>query len=288
MFVQRGQTRNGFTLIELLVVIAIIAILAAILFPVLIRAQAAGRRTQCASNLKQIVSATLMYSDDNGQRWPGGKGIAGSRTWADLWEGYTWGSGPLPTHMIGVRLPNSAVVTQSGYSQADGQPPGHHNGPFIQWKLRPYIKNQAVWMCPSLKPTMNYPPGYQTVERYTYSYNFGYKAGPPVNKVLLQAPTNYMWHNVWRAPWSWNIAHMVSGARASKMLHPTRALLYFEAPFWYAGRTPHGGGSGFGINCAFADGHVKYLTTGENPYYIWGWTGWTTKNVNPPLDEDDR
>lgn len=57
--------RSGFTLIELLVVIAIIAILAAILFPVLTAAKAAGNQSKCINNVKQIVRAVQLYSDDN-------------------------------------------------------------------------------------------------------------------------------------------------------------------------------------------------------------------------------
>jgi prepilin-type N-terminal cleavage/methylation domain-containing protein/prepilin-type processing-associated H-X9-DG protein len=55
---------RGFTLIELLVVIAIIAILAAILFPVFARARESARRTGCLSNMKQMTTAILMYSQD--------------------------------------------------------------------------------------------------------------------------------------------------------------------------------------------------------------------------------
>ncbi|MCL5019575.1 MAG: prepilin-type N-terminal cleavage/methylation domain-containing protein [Patescibacteria group bacterium] len=58
--------KRGFTLIELLVVIAIIAILAAILFPVFARAKEKGRQITCASNLKQIGQALIMYTNDNG------------------------------------------------------------------------------------------------------------------------------------------------------------------------------------------------------------------------------
>ena len=58
------MTRRGFTLIELLVVIAIIAILAAILFPVFARAREKARQASCQANVKEIVLAELMYSQD--------------------------------------------------------------------------------------------------------------------------------------------------------------------------------------------------------------------------------
>lgn len=63
--------RRGFTLIELLVVIAIIAILAAILFPVFARARENARKNSCASNMKQIMGATIMYSSDYDESLPG-------------------------------------------------------------------------------------------------------------------------------------------------------------------------------------------------------------------------
>lgn len=64
------RSRNGFTLIELLVVIAIIAILAAILFPVFARAREAARATQCRSNLKQLGTAVMMYTQDYDETLP--------------------------------------------------------------------------------------------------------------------------------------------------------------------------------------------------------------------------
>ena len=56
--------KRGFTLIELLVVIGIIAILAAILFPVFAQAREKARQATCLSNLKQIGTALMMYTQD--------------------------------------------------------------------------------------------------------------------------------------------------------------------------------------------------------------------------------
>ncbi len=57
--------RRAFTLIELLVVIAIIAILAAMLLPVLASAKDKGLRTNCINNQKQMALAMQMYANDN-------------------------------------------------------------------------------------------------------------------------------------------------------------------------------------------------------------------------------
>ncbi|HEY1662513.1 MAG TPA: prepilin-type N-terminal cleavage/methylation domain-containing protein [Verrucomicrobiae bacterium] len=59
----------GFTLIELLVVIAIIAILAAMLLPVLSSAKLRAQQAGCVSNLKQLVTANVMFSDEHDGIW---------------------------------------------------------------------------------------------------------------------------------------------------------------------------------------------------------------------------
>ncbi len=63
------RSRQGcgaaFTLIELLVVIAIIAILAALMFPALGRAKAAGQRAACHNNFRQLQVGWHLYADEN-------------------------------------------------------------------------------------------------------------------------------------------------------------------------------------------------------------------------------
>jgi prepilin-type N-terminal cleavage/methylation domain-containing protein/prepilin-type processing-associated H-X9-DG protein len=109
------RVRLGFTLIELLVVIAIIAILAAILFPIMTKAREAARNAKCVNNLKQLNKAIAMYLDENNGFFP--------RT--------RWHS---RLHWI---------------YNLKREPP---EGPFLQDVLYTLKNNSDVWLCPSIKP----------------------------------------------------------------------------------------------------------------------------------------
>jgi prepilin-type N-terminal cleavage/methylation domain-containing protein/prepilin-type processing-associated H-X9-DG protein len=65
-----AMRNKGFTLIELLTVVAIIAILAAILLPVLAGAKSRARSTQCLNNLRQLQTGWLMYCSENNDGLP--------------------------------------------------------------------------------------------------------------------------------------------------------------------------------------------------------------------------
>src|SRR5579872_7473181 len=114
--------RSGFTLIELLVVIAIIAILAAILFPVFAQAREKARQATCASNLRQMGTAVMLYAQDYDEQYPLHQFPSGATDYA-----------PLPP--------------------APNRPWDY--GDWV-WSTQPYVKNWGVFLCPSAEKLSGY------------------------------------------------------------------------------------------------------------------------------------
>ena len=110
---------GAFTLIELLVVIAIIAILAAILFPVFAQARAKARQAACLSNMKQLGTGLMMYTQDYDEVLPGNANNSAE------------GTGTADTH-LGFMDPTA----------------GRNWGKSVM----PYVKNLEIFKCPNATP----------------------------------------------------------------------------------------------------------------------------------------
>jgi prepilin-type N-terminal cleavage/methylation domain-containing protein/prepilin-type processing-associated H-X9-DG protein len=145
--VGKVQGSKGFTLIELLVVIAIIAILAAILFPVFAQAREKARQTNCASNQKQVGLSLVQYMTDY-------DGVVPLYRTQDQ---FIW------TNRSGAR------VSFGVYSEA-----GRATGTYWASLLQPYMKNYALYGCPSEQNSGVMDSGEQGYIQY--GPNFGINA----------------------------------------------------------------------------------------------------------------
>jgi prepilin-type N-terminal cleavage/methylation domain-containing protein/prepilin-type processing-associated H-X9-DG protein len=155
---------SAFTLVELLVVIAIIAILSAMLLPVLSKGRLSAQHAVCESNLRQLGVATEIYLGDNG-------GLFFKRCEPLTAAGQQWWFGWLAAGTEGQR----AFDLSTGV-------------------LFPYLHSNDVRLCPS--PAWNSPQfklkGTNVI--FSYGCNAYIFAGPsqkPVNanKVLRPADT---------------------------------------------------------------------------------------------------
>ncbi|HXB60838.1 MAG TPA: prepilin-type N-terminal cleavage/methylation domain-containing protein [Candidatus Acidoferrales bacterium] len=157
----RPRCSGGFTLIELLVVIAIIAILAAILLPVLARAKQQALGVRCISNMRQLAMAWIMYYGDNKGALP----VNGDTTYQP----------PTPTSNTDPQWCPGLMAAVSG---SPGTQPTN-----ILWLeagvIFPYVNNVGVYCCPADPSTYNDPTEY-------------YRGGPGVPRVRSMSMNGYL------------------------------------------------------------------------------------------------
>jgi prepilin-type N-terminal cleavage/methylation domain-containing protein/prepilin-type processing-associated H-X9-DG protein len=215
--------KKGFTLIELLVVIAIIAILAAILFPVFARAREKARQASCMSNEKQMILACIMYKTDYDGRFP--RNCTSSSATGCVPPGWDW-----------------REVTQ------------------------PYVKNWDLYTCPS-NETVSHSckPG---VPRSFAGQNLGgYAANagrPGVLGQIGNGPFGNSWHR--QSPKEslfQDSARLISIMETDSYCIMSCGVGHMGAdwgstePTWDRRRRQHNDG----MNCAYYDGHVKFVKT---------------------------
>jgi prepilin-type N-terminal cleavage/methylation domain-containing protein/prepilin-type processing-associated H-X9-DG protein len=121
--ISRSYTPFAFTLVELLVVIAVIAILAALLLPVLSKAKARGLSVACMNNLKQLETCLHLYTLDHN----------------DLL---------VPNNSVVNLDSGNAIVSSASwctnYAPFDAEPDGIYNA-----LLFPYNTSLAIYRCPA-------------------------------------------------------------------------------------------------------------------------------------------
>jgi prepilin-type N-terminal cleavage/methylation domain-containing protein len=127
------KTGRAFTLIELLVVITIIAILAALLLPVLARAKQRAQLAVDLNNTRQILLATHLYAGDNNDSLP-------RPGWKAVYDCWAYGNSSANPFPYGPAAGGTAADYATIYPQQVEA--------FKRGELHPYLADPKMLMCP--------------------------------------------------------------------------------------------------------------------------------------------
>src|ERR1051325_4759086 len=151
------NSKRAFTLIELLVVIAIIAILAALLLPVISSVKTKAQATVCLNELKQLQTCWQMYVGDHNDFVPPNRSEH-----TDTWRS----------------TPDSWIGGSSAPHDTDFQP--IQNGLLFKYD---YNRSVTLYHCPSDKSTITLLDGTETSQLRTRSYSMSGCVGGRTNEV---------------------------------------------------------------------------------------------------------
>ncbi len=149
-------TKKGFTLIELLVVISIIALLMSIMVPALSKVKALGKDIVCSNNLRQLMTAQIMYQQDH-----------------DVFAHY------LPNGTAPIRLVYPYLNTESLWNPGQAAPGEEINlEPYVCPEQPPAIKLNPKGEWPNIAQCGNmFPYGWNS---HLGHYYYGHPENPPV------------------------------------------------------------------------------------------------------------
>jgi prepilin-type N-terminal cleavage/methylation domain-containing protein/prepilin-type processing-associated H-X9-DG protein len=237
---------DGFTLIELLIVIAIIAILAAIILPVLSKAKETAQNVACLNNMRQLQICWHLYTGENNDYLAPNNSIAfisaGTNTsTSNTGSDVSW-------------LPDVDAKTEINPSN------------IINGALFPFNNQLGIYHCPSDMSTLQTPGGQLLPQLRWRSYN------------MSQSMNG--WPNCPSPGYPYGLANdipMWATANAIKTPRPDQAFVfidensdtiidaqfgnpplnppYYEQDVWWdmpSSRHFQGG------NLSFADGHVEH------------------------------
>jgi prepilin-type N-terminal cleavage/methylation domain-containing protein len=170
------KAQKAFTLIELLVVIAVIAILMAILIPVLGAAKKQATMARCLSNHRNLLIGWISYADDNdGLLMCNG---ACYDNWQGSYDPTPWVHSP--KDFAGNDLGNPAPPTITDADRFRGIQLG------TMWQ---YIKDVDAYHCPGDNRHSTCRPPRDCFRSYSMSYAFG-----PLRATTLASRGGYRYH----------------------------------------------------------------------------------------------